>query len=90
MVAISEARCPDYPRFVYSALLLIFSCVVTFYAIIEQKTNFWHSVPGWAALLLFLLLLFWLGLMEGLQVRPVSPSARSDQTDHVFRWRWWS
>ena len=68
MVAISEARCPDYPRFVYSALLLIFSCVVTFYAIIEQKTNFWHSVPGWAALLLFLLLLFWLGLMEGLQV----------------------
>ena len=68
MVAISEARCPDYPRFVYSALLLIFSCVVTFYAIIEQKTNFWHSIPGWAALLLFLFLLFWLALMEGLQV----------------------
>ena len=38
MVAISEARCPDYPRFVYSALLLIFSCTITFYAIIEQKT----------------------------------------------------
>ena len=34
MVALSEARCPDYPRFVYSALLLIFSCVVTFYAIV--------------------------------------------------------
>ena len=39
MVAISEARCPDYPRFVYSALLLIFSCTITFYAIIEQKVQ---------------------------------------------------
>ena len=68
MVAISEAKCPDYPRFVCSALLLTFSLVVTFYAIIEQKTNFWHSIPGWAALLLFLFLLFWLALMEGLQV----------------------
>ena len=82
MVAISEARCPDYPRFVYSALLLIFSCVVTFYAIIEQKTNFFHSVPGWAALLLFLLLLFWLGLMEGLQVQSSPQSCSSP----VLRW----
>jgi len=80
MVAISEAKCPDYPRFVYSALLLIFSCVVTFYAIIEQKTNFWHSVPGWAALLLFLLLLFWLGLMEGLQVALVELKRQDPQT----------
>lgn len=80
MVALSEARCPDYPRFVYSALLLIFSCVVTFYAIIEQKTNFWHSVPGWAALLLFLLLLFWLGLMEGLQVALVELKRQDPQT----------
>ena len=68
MVAISEAKCGDYPRFVCSALLLIFSLVVTFYAIIEQKTNFWHSIPGWAALILFLVPLFWLALMEGLQV----------------------
>ena len=36
--------------------------------IIEQKTNFWHAVPGWAALIIFIIILFWLGLMEGLQV----------------------
>ena len=68
MVKLSEAKCLDYPRFLVSALLLIFSCVCTFYAIIEQKTGFWHNIPGWAALLLFFALLFWLGLMEGLQV----------------------
>jgi len=80
MVAISEAKCPDYPRFVCSALLLTFSLVVTFYAIIEQKTNFWHSIPGWAALLLFLFLLFWLALMEGLQVALVELKRQDPQT----------
>ena len=68
MVKLSEAKCLDYPRFIVSALLLIFSCVCTFYAIIEQKTGFWHNIPGWGSLLLFFALLFWLGLMEGLQV----------------------
>jgi len=68
MVELSKARCLDYPKFVVSALLLVFSTVCTFYAIIEQKTNFWHAVPGWAALIIFIIILFWLGLMEGLQV----------------------
>jgi hypothetical protein len=33
-------------RYVGSALLLVFSMVVTFYAILEQKTGFWREVPG--------------------------------------------
>ena len=34
MVELSKARCLDYPKFVVSALLLVFSTVCTFYAII--------------------------------------------------------
>ena len=34
-----QAKCLDYPKFVLSALLLIFSTVCTTYAIIEKKTR---------------------------------------------------
>jgi len=89
-VKLSEIKCLDYPRFLVSALLLIFSCVCTFYAIIEQKTGFWHSIPGWAALLLFFALLFWLGLMEGLQVALVELKRQNPETyryshPHAFK-----
>ena len=68
MVELRQANALDYLRFVFSALLLLFSTVVTVYAIIFTKTNFWHEVPGWVALVLFILDLFWLGVVEGLQI----------------------
>ena len=68
MVNVKEATIPDYLRFVFSLCLLIFSGVVTCYAILEQKTSMWKSVPGWASLLIFVLVLFLLGVMEGLQI----------------------
>jgi len=68
MVDVTKAKCLDYPKFVLSALLLIFSTVCTTYAIIEKKTSFWDVMPGWAALIIFIVILFWLGVMEGLQV----------------------
>ena len=37
-----QAKCLDYPKFVLSALLLIFSTVCTTYAIIEKKTRLAH------------------------------------------------
>jgi len=80
MVNLSEAKCLDYPRFIISALLLIFSSVCTCYAIIEQKTSFWHIVPGWAALILFIAVLFWLGVMEGLQVALVELKRQDPET----------
>ena len=33
-------------RYIFSAGLLVFSFVCTFYAILEQKTGFWKEVPG--------------------------------------------
>ena len=33
-------------RFTFSLALLLFSFVVTFYAILTQKTGFWNVVPG--------------------------------------------
>jgi len=80
MVNLNEAKCLDYPRFIMSALLLIFSLVCTCYAIIEQKTSFWHVMPGWAALLLFITVLFWLGVMEGLQVALVELKRQDPET----------
>ncbi len=68
MVNLRDAGPVDYARFVFSALLLIFSTIITSYAIVEQKTNFWNAVPGWATLILFVLVLFWLGVVEGLQI----------------------
>lgn len=68
MVKLQEATWFDYVRFVLSATLLTFSAVVTVYAILEQKTAFWNSVPGWAALIIFLVCLFFLAVMEGLQI----------------------
>ena len=31
--------------------------------------SFWDVMPGWAALIIFIVILFWLGVMEGLQVK---------------------
>merc|ERR1712183_1080611 len=48
--------------------LLLFSGVVVCYSIVEQKTSMWKEVPGWASLLIFIFVLWCLGVMEGLQI----------------------
>ena len=68
MVNVKEATIPDYLRFVFSFCLLIFSGVVTCYAIWAQKTSMWKAVPGWVSLIIFIMVLFLLGIMEGLQI----------------------
>ena len=68
MVDIRRVTIFDYVRFAFSALILLFSAVVTSYAIVERKTGFWSIVPGWTALILFVVDLFLLGIVEGLQI----------------------
>ena len=41
MVHLKDSTVFDYIRYVASFALLMFSTVVTFYAILEQKTSFW-------------------------------------------------
>jgi len=43
MVNVKESSIFDYIRYVFSFALLVFSSVVTFYAILEQKTSFWKA-----------------------------------------------
>ena len=43
MVNLKDSTVFDYIRYVGSAALLLFSTVVTFYAILEQKTSFWKA-----------------------------------------------
>jgi len=68
MVKLQEANIFDYIRFVFSASLLVFSGVVTCYAILTGKTAFWQEVPAWAQLIIFIVALFFLAVMEGLQI----------------------
>ena len=68
MVNVKEATIADYLRFVLSFCLLIFSGIVTCYAILEQKTSMWKGVPGWASLIIFIMFLFLLGGMKVLQI----------------------
>ena len=64
MVDVRESSAFDVLRYILSAILLSFSLVVTIYAILFQHTMFWDVVPGWAALLLFIVDLFILGVVE--------------------------
>ena len=80
MVKLQDATWFDYVRFTFSACLLTFSAVVTFYAILEQKTAFWSSVPGWAALIIFIVCLFFLAVMEGLQIALVELKRQEPET----------
>ena len=43
MFKLSESSIFDYARYVFSFALLVFSTVVPFYAILEQKTAFWKA-----------------------------------------------
>jgi len=80
MVNLKDSTVFDYIRYVGSFALLMFSTVVTFYAILEQKTSFWKAVPGWAALIIFLLVLFLLGVMEGIQIALVELKRQDPET----------
>merc|ERR1711913_154343 len=68
MVNLKESSVLDIVRYIFSLGLLIFSGVVTCYSILEQKTSMWKEVPGWASLLIFIFVLWCLGVMEGLQI----------------------
>lgn len=46
--------------------LLLFSGVVVCYSIVEQKTSMWKEVPGWASLLIFIFVLWLLGVRRAL------------------------
>jgi len=80
MVKLSEAKPWDIARFIFSLGLLVFSGVVTCYAILEQKTNMWKVVPGWASLLIFIFVLWLLGVMEGLQIALVELKRQNPET----------
>jgi len=68
MLNVKHATLLDIVRFIFSLGLLLFSAVVTCYSILEQKTSMWKEVPGWASLLIFIFVLWCLGVMEGLQI----------------------
>lgn len=80
MVKVKDSSIFDCVRYVGSATLLMFSFTCTFYAIWEQKTGFWKEVPGWGSLILFIVVLFLLGIVEGLQLSLVELKRQKPET----------
>jgi len=80
MVHLHEAKAWDIARFIFSLALLLFSGVVVCYSIVEQKTSMWKEVPGWASLLIFIFVLWLLGVMEGLQIALVELKRQNPET----------
>lgn len=80
MVHLHEAKAWDIARFIFSLGLLLFSGVVVCYSIVEQKTSMWKEVPGWASLLIFIFVLWLLGVMEGLQIALVELKRQNPET----------
>lgn len=90
MVNLKKVSPWDHIRFVISTLILLFSLVVTAYAIIMQHTSFWKSVPGYVALIIFIVDLSILGIVEGLQIALVElkrqhPDAYRESHPQAYR-----
>merc|ERR1711936_1092660 len=80
MVHLHEAKAWDIASFIFSLASLLFSGVVVCYSIVEQKTSMWKEVPGWASLLIFIFVLWLLGVMEGLQIALVELKRQNPET----------
>jgi len=65
MVELKQSSAFDCIKYVGSFSLLIFSTVVTVYAIFDGDTGFWPVVPGPAAFFLLVVCLTLLGIVEG-------------------------
>lgn len=51
-----------------SVCLLVFAFIATFYALFDGKTTMWDFVPPGISVVIFLILLFIIGLLEGSQI----------------------
>jgi len=57
-----------YGRCLFSIALLAFSFAVTFSAIFQKKTTVWESVPPYASVIIFFVLMGVIGVLEGSQI----------------------
>lgn len=65
MVEVARSTHCDYIKYIFSSALLLFATTITVYSILYEKTAFWGSVPGSAALGIFIIDLIMLGIVEG-------------------------
>eukprot|EP00544_Gedaniella_sp_CCMP2646_P013268 CAMPEP_0202480810 /NCGR_PEP_ID=MMETSP1361-20130828/648_1 /ASSEMBLY_ACC=CAM_ASM_000849 /TAXON_ID=210615 /ORGANISM="Staurosira complex sp., Strain CCMP2646" /LENGTH=498 /DNA_ID=CAMNT_0049108273 /DNA_START=43 /DNA_END=1539 /DNA_ORIENTATION=+ len=73
-------------RCLMSLAILGFACAVTFAALFQGKTTMWGSVPGGAAVVIFIVLASCVGLLEGMQIAffAVTKLPKSEQGKHKF------
>jgi len=75
-----------YGRAAMSVCLLIFAFTATFYALFDGNTTMWDFVPPGVSVVIFLILLFIIGLLEGSQIAyfAVTKLMKSERGDSYF------
>ena len=71
-------------RVAFSLAVLCFSLAVTIEALFDGKTTMWDSVPNGVAVVLFFVLMSFVGLLEGMQIAffAVSKLPKEERGDH--------
>ena len=71
-------------RVAFSLAVLCFSLAVTIEALFDGKTTMWESVPNGVAVVLFFVLMSFVGLLEGMQIAffAVSKLPKEERGDH--------
>jgi len=73
-------------RCAMSTIILGLGWAVTFKALFDGQTTMWDVVPGWAALVIFFVLLSIVGMLEGMQIAffAVAKLPKSEQGQNKF------
>ncbi|KAL3930676.1 MAG: hypothetical protein SGBAC_011658, partial [Bacillariaceae sp.] len=71
-------------RVLFSMVVLCFCLAVTIEAILNGQTTMWDAVPGWAAVIIFFVLISLVGLLEAMQIAffAVAKFKKEDRGDH--------
>ena len=73
-----------WARVVFSMAVLGFCLAVTIEAILNGQTTMWDFIPGWAAVIIFFVLISLVGLLEAMQIAffAVAKMRVEDRGDH--------
>jgi len=75
-----------YGRCLVSLAVLVGCFAVTLQALLQGKTTMWDGIPAWAAVIMFFVLMYVIGMLEGMQIAffAISMLPATERGDSVF------
>jgi len=73
-------------RVLMSTAILCFALAVTFYALFNERTTMWSSVPPAAAVVLFLVFMAVVGMLEGMQIAFFAVAKMTEEERAQHHW----